>query len=290
MTQAADPDSALIAADHRLAMTAHVLESLVGLGPTKLLDDETVARVRALAGDLAAQLVVDEAALADPVRDRLMANRAIALHLHAIAIETRLIAQLAARRALDPVLPPLIRRRLDAGTVGDDVAIATTALLAVQTRLGQSLRRMCLPLGELPGDLLHMAHAIADGVRAEHAAPVRHPRHAAPDDPHGRLALLRRVLTVLGPDTAMALRIDEAGVPLFLSALALASGQPRELVTLACAEDDPLRLALMLRATGLSPADAAAQLLAIRPEADPALVALPADAGAAEHVLAGQGG
>ena len=76
---------------------------------------------------------------------------------------------------------------------------------------------------------------------------------------------------------------------MFLSALALASGQARETVTLACAEDNPVRLALLLRAAGLTCAQAGAQLLAIRPEADPALAALPADADAAELWLRGQG-
>lgn len=293
MTQAAIPDTtvdasgALGAADHRLAVTGSVLESQVTLGPSPLVDDETVTRVRALAGDLAAQLAGGNGTLADPLRDMLVANRAILLHLHALAIETRLIAGLGARRAIDPVLPPLVRRRLDARMVGDDAAIATTALLAAQTRLGQSLRRMRLPLGELPGDLQHLAHAIADAVRAEHAilAPRAHPPH---DDSQGRLALLRRVLAGLGDEMAFALRIDDAGVPLFLSALALAARYPREAVALACAEGDPIRLALLLRAAGLTRDEAATQLLAIRPEADPALAALAADAQGADRLLAGQ--
>lgn len=295
MTQAAIPDStvdahgALGAADHRLALARSALQTLVALGPNALLGDETVSRVRALAYDLARQLVPGEPVLTAAVCDLLVANRAILLHCHALAIETRLIAALAARRLIDPVLPPLVRRRLDAGAAGDDAAIATTALLAAQTRLGQSLRRMCLPLDELPGDLQHLAHAIANAARAEHGIADDHARAPLDDDGHGRLALLRRVLAGLGDDVALALRIDDAGVPLFLSALALASGQSREVVTLACVEDDPVRLALLLRAAGLTCAEAAAQLLAIRPDADPALVALPADARAAESMLERQG-
>ena len=283
---AVDVTAALGAADHRLAAAGSVLAWQVTLGPTALLDDETVARVRALAGDLAAQLVGAEPIAAVAVRDMLVANRPIVLHLHALVIETRLSTTLAARREIDPVLPPLVRRRLDAG---GDAASAATALLAAQTRLGQSLRRMRLPLDELPGDLQHLAHAIADGVRAEHAITAKPPRAPLQDDAHGRLALLRRVLAGLGDDTALALQIDEAGVALFVSALALASGQPRELAVLACAEDDPIRLALLLRAAGLNSTQAALQLLAIRPDADPALAAVPADAHAAEALLAGQG-
>ena len=295
MTQAAISTSAghahavLSAADHRLALAGSVLECQITLGPSALIDDETVTRVRALAGDLAAQLVAHDPLLAAAVRDMLVANRTILQHLHALAIETRRIAVLAARREIDPVLPPLVRRRLDATAVGDDAATATTGLLAAQTRLGQALRRMRLPLGELPGDLQHLAHAIADAVRVEHQKADDHPHGSRHDGTHSRLALLRRVLAGLGDDIAQALRIDDAGVPLFLSALALASGQARETVTLACAEDNPVRLALLLRAAGLTCAQAGAQLLAIRPEADPALAALPADADAAELWLRGQG-
>ena len=71
----------------------------------------------------------------------------------------------------------------------------------------QSLRRMRLPLRELPPDLQHLAHAIADAARADHAVVDRHPRDRAHDEGHGRLALLRRVLAGLGDDMARALRI-----------------------------------------------------------------------------------
>jgi hypothetical protein len=293
MVQAAFTDgadhrgTALVAADRRLEACAALLERQVALGSSRLLDDQTVIRVRALASDVAAQLVGADVAQADTVRDLLAANRAILLHLHALAIETQLAATLAMRRAIDPVLPPLVRRRLDAGAVGDDVAALTTALLAAQTRLGEALRRMRLPLAELPGDLLHLAQAIRAAARDDHQGADRDFVPAAPDETRGRLALLRRLLASLGDDTAQALRIDEAGVALFLSALALASGFSREAVALATAEDDAIRLALLLRAAGLSRDEAAGQLLAIRPDADPALVALADDAQAAERLLAG---
>jgi hypothetical protein len=297
MTKAAIPDGperdgaqarmALGAADHRLAAAGAVLERHVGIGPSRLLDDETVTRVRALAGDLASQLVEGDPVLVDAVRDLLVTNRAILIHLHALAVETRVTAILATRRAIDPVLPPLVRRRLDPAAVGQDVVTATTALLAAQTRLGQLLRRMRLPLAELPADLQHLAQAVADAVRADRGMADAPPRPPVADEPYGRLALLRRVLAGLGDDMALALRIDDAGLPLFLSALALASQHPREAVTLACAEDHPIRLALLLRAAGLRCDEAAAQLLAIRPDADPALVALVDHAQAAEALLAG---
>jgi len=292
---AADAKVALGVADDRLAQIAGVLGRQAMLGPSRALDDETISRVRGLAADLAGQLVGDHAVLRATVCDMLAADRAILLHLHALAVETRLIAALATSRGLDPVLPPLVQRRLDAEavgtdaatlatTVGTDAATLATTMLAAQSRIGQSLRHMRLPLGELPRDLQHLAHGIADHAFAAMAVVPRKP--APENDTHARLSLLRRMLEGLGDDLVLALRIDQAGVPLFFSALALASGHPREAVALACVEDDPVRLALLLRAAGLNGDEAAAQLVAIRPDADPSLALRIGDTATAGHLLA----
>jgi hypothetical protein len=251
------------AADARLVQCADMLERQAMLGHSRLLDDETVTRVRALAGDLAGQLAPGDAAQALVLRDIIIGHRTMLTHLHALAIEWRLATALAARRGIDPVLSPLIRRRLDAGAVGDDAAATATALVAAGARLFEALRRMRLPFAELPGDLQRLALAIRGAVREDPAG------FAATDVGQGRLALIDRVLGGLDGDAGLALGVDVAGVPLFLSALARASGMPRETVVLATAEDDAWRLALILRAAGLSRAVAAEQLLAIRPDADP---------------------
>lgn len=264
---------ALAAADHRLAIGGSVLERQVALGPCRLLDDRIVAHVRAMADDLAMQLAGDDHALIVPVRDMLAATRVILMHLHARAVEFQLIDVLAVRRALDPVLPPLVRRQGDAA--------GTMALLSAQTRLNEVTRRMRLPLTELPGDLYQIAWSIRDAAGADLGQAGHGDRAVAPDAAHGRLALLHRVLSGLGDSMVLALQIDQAGVALWLSALALAAGVPREMVALATAEDDPLRLALVLRAAGLGRDEAAVQLLAIRPDADPALV----DTDQAERLL-----
>jgi hypothetical protein len=274
VTHPGDARAQFAVADHRLGMASATLAGLVMLGPCQMLDDETVARTRALVADLAAQLAGVDQALIAPVRDMLAASPTILTHCHALAIEWRLGAVMQARRGLDPALPPLLRRRLDGRAVGDDAAALATALLAAQTRVGEALRRMRLPFDELPGDLQHMAVAIADAARADHdhntGAPAR--VQAGTDPERGRLALLRRVLAGLGAESGAALNLDQAGVPLFLSALALASGAQRDAVVLATAEDDPIRLALLLRDCGLGREHAAEHLLAIRPDADPALV------------------
>lgn len=255
---------ALAEADHRLAGCGALLEQQVALGPCRLLDDRTVAQVRALAADIAAQLAGPDPALVEQVRDMLAARRAVLTHLHALAVEHRLADTLAVERALDPTLPPLFRSHIDA----DD----TVALIAAQSRMDAAMRRMHLPLGELPGDLQQLAWSISHVAHADHGQPEPPVRRADPDQPEGRLSLIHRVLSVLGDDVPLALRIDEAGVALFLSALAMASPCSRDAVVLATAEDHPIRLALILRAAGLSRKEAAVQLLAIRPDADPALV------------------
>ncbi len=252
---------ALADADHRLSACSAVLESQAALGPCGLLDDRTIALVRGMAADLAAQLSGSDHALTAAVRAMLVAHRAMLMHLHAIAVEFRLSEALAARRALDPVFPPLVRRHPDGG-----------ALLAAQTRVTDAVRLMRMPLAELPGDLQHIAWSIRDAACADAHGSPPNGRTPVRADPPGRIALLQRALLHMADDLALTLHIDEAGVALFLSALALASGMPREMVALATAEDDPLRLALMLRTAGLGRDSAALQLLAIRPDADPALV------------------
>ncbi len=270
----------LARADDRLAAIASALEQHVVLGPARLLDDETVIRARALAGDLARQLADSGHVMIDRVRDLLAANRPVMAHLHALVVEWRVASALAEQRALDPVLPPLWQRRLDPEVVGNDAAMLTTALVTAQTRMGEALRQMRLPLAELPGDLHHLAQQIAAAAGGDPASA-----HRSPDAPATRLVLLERALAGLGSDTLRALRIDEAGLALFLTALAGAAGCSRETVALAMAEDTPIRLALLLRAAGLPRDHAARQLLAIRPDADPALVAGVADGTAAEQVL-----
>lgn len=64
--------------------------------------------------------------------------------------------------------------------------------------------------------------------------------------------------------------LEHAGMALFTSGLASKIRQPRELVVLACHEQQMARLALTLRAAGLKPDQLARQLLLLHGE-----VALP---------------
>ena len=138
-----------------------------------------------------------------------------------------------------------------------------------------------LPLAELPGDVLHatllvlrahlavLAHegesdlALADSIAARAEAWIRHDY----DESTTRLALHGRMISQLGGGAVVALELTHAGVALFSSALAIATGQPRETCVLASQQEQLARLALSLRAAGLRPAQVEANLLALHPDA-----------------------
>jgi len=265
--------AALAAADRRLSAAAEVLERLVVMGPSRCLDDETVARVRALIGDLAVQVAGHDHALIAPLHAMLAGNRAVLTHCHALAAEWYLASAVAGRLTLDPVLPPLVQRH--AATMMD--------LIAAQARWFEAMRGMRLVPGDLPADLYNLAQATAGAARADHAIADSGPQRV--DGGEGRLALLHHAIAGLGDDLDRALRVDEAGVSLFFTALAIASGHPRETVVLAAVEDDPVRLALLLCATGLARDDVVRQLLILRPDADAGLADSAHGALAAEALL-----
>lgn len=280
-----DAVAALREADHRLASAGRLVAQRVIHGPSRLMDDETMARVGGLLADLAAQ----ELALTGQGHDQAKVRRlaamlaeepAILLHCHALVIEW----QLAAAGRADAVLPPVLCEALERGGDRDEVAVIVPDVVAALTRVDEALGRMALPWSELPGDLQHLAIGLRHALLAESGQDAGPLRPVAAGE--GRLALLARLPGAMGDRAGEALDLDRAGVALFLTALALATGVPRELVAIATAEDNPIRLALLLRAAGLGRSAAIAQLLLIRPDADPALVDAAADRAAAEAILA----
>ena len=139
------------------------------------------------------------------------------------------------------------------------------ATLAAQVRFLQHARRMELPLGELPSELFDAAlqtlraHA---GERERDAAGRALTRLRGDyDEGKSRLALIARLITGLGATAATALAVDHAGVALFLSALALGSGQDRDLAVLSTNDRQLARLVLGLRAAGLKRQQAEAQFV-----------------------------
>jgi hypothetical protein len=278
--------------DALLGTVAPVLRHLVVNEDHSFFGDEIIARTRGMLTDLALQLL-DAMASGDAVTPEpapealeavatlLAAQPDLLAHLHALAIEWQLTERLEFRLSVDPVLTPLLQALI--GSTDPEVARPAMALLAAQARFAQGQRRMQLAVGELPGDLLHSAllafqQAVGEAHHEAANAAVATIRRGY-DEGRSRLGLMARLLSGLGGGISAALKIGHSGVAIFLSAVALASGQGRETVALTTNEGQALRLALALRAAGLKPASIREQLVAIHPELslDPAFDGLSMD-------------
>ena len=257
-----------------------ILGHLLANHDHSLFSDEIVSRVRGMLTDVARQLLTAQAEAADHADPRgyaaenapalteaLVATPEFLAHTHALALEWQLGGRLEKRNAIDPVLSPLLQALIaseDTATAG-----AAMAALAAQARFTQSQRRMELPLGELPADLFHAAlmalREFADGETA-----VEEGLRKQYDESASRLGLLSRLVTAMGGGARAALSVSHAGVALFLSALAMASNQDRDLAVISTNDRQLARLALALRGAGLKPKEVEEQFLYIHPE-----VALP---------------
>lgn len=273
----------LEAADKAFANTRPILRHLLRNDDHSIFSDQIVAQVRGMLHDIARQLVV---ALAEAGGERdpqagahetagelagaFMENPALLGHAHALAIEWQLTERLQTRLSLDPVLSPLVQEMISSGDPA--TSSSAMALLAAQARFGQSQRRMELPVTELPGDLFHAAlmtmrahaadQAETDAAKAEEALRKRY------EERRSRLGLTERLITALRGDAAKALSVEHAGVALFLTALAIGSGQDRDQVIMTTTETQLARLALSLAACGLKSDAVAAQFLALHPDVD----------------------
>ncbi|WP_226015690.1 hypothetical protein [Novosphingobium sp. FKTRR1] len=273
----------LASADRALANAAPIMRHLLRAEDGGIFNDQVLARVRGLFADLAGQLVIalsEAAGHADvqawaqrantELADVLTDSAPLLSHFHALAIEWQLAERLHQRGILDPVLSPLLSARL--GAADPAQAATANALLAAQARFVQSVRRMQLPLSELPGDLCHIAlmtmrayvgdEAGADG----YALIAERTLRSRLDERAGRLALQARLLDGLGGSVATALGIGDAGVGLFATALARGSGLTREAATMALTDAQRPRLGLALRACGLPPSAIAEQFAVLHPD------------------------
>jgi hypothetical protein len=198
----------------------------------------------------------------------LLANERLTQQCHALAIEWQLTARLETRNAIDPVLSPLLQALI----ASDDAATASTAMaaLAAQARFVQLQRRMELPFGELPADHFHQAMTIwlerVDAGDAQAAMSAASQLRHEYDESASRLGLLSRLVHTMGAGALAALSIDHAGTAMFLSALAAATHQNRELAAIATNDQQVARLALSLRAAGLKSKAIEEQFHYIHPE------------------------
>ena len=274
--------------DALIETIAPIMRHLLANDEHSVFSDEIVARVRGMLNDVARQLLDGLAEAAgipderDHVPDRLqqlvegyVAHPGFLAHAHALALEWQLTERLQARLALDPVLSPLLQSLIASPDAG--VASSAMALLSAQARFAQSQRRMQLALAELPADLLDAALA---GMRsyadnepdlASIARQAEQDVRGRYDERRGRIGLIAQLVGTMGGGATAALAAGHAGVAIFLSALAMASGQNRDMAVLATNEGQLARLALALRAAGLQPQLVEEQFVALHPD-----VALPA--------------
>ena len=274
--------------DALIGTIAPILRHLLANDEHSVFSDEIIARVRGMMANVARQLFDELAQVSENpderqheadritgVIDSLVAHSGFLAHVHALALEWQLTERMQARLALDPVLSPLLQALIASSE--PHVASAAMALLASQARFVQCQRRMQLPLSELPGDLLHAAMLALRGQAGETAEEQQHLIDAERairgryDESRSRLGLISRLVTGMGGGATAALSVTHAGVGIFLSALALASGQDRDMAVLATNEGQVARLALALRAAGLRPQAIEEQFVSLHPE-----VALPA--------------
>lgn len=266
--------------DAVLATVAPILRHLLAHEDHSVFSDEIVARVRGMAGDVARQLLeaVDGHRHGGPadyevdaLAGLLTGSSAFLCHLHALALEWQLTERLQARIALDPVLSPLLQALI--GSRDGVTAGLAMNLLAAQARFCQAQRRMQLPLVELPGDLLHgalLALRANAGANAEADARAERAEQAIRrdyDEAASRLSLVSRVVTGMGGGVIAALSVNHAGAAIFLTALAVASGQDRDTTVFATSEGQAARLALSLCAAGLKPQAVEEQFQTLNPDA-----------------------
>jgi len=260
-------------------LIAHKLES----PGQSLVSDAIVARLRGMLEHLALQLVQhsrnDPACVTeqheniDALTAMLGRDEGIVSHLYALAMEGHLTERLEKRVSLDPVLSPLLQSLI----ASSRSAIAELAMetLAAQSRFVQGQRRMQLLISELPAELFAGLlndfgaasnvpgnEGIRDGIEA---------LRRSYDESTTRLGLLARLVSAMEDDPVAALELWQAGLALFASGMAASSGQPRDIVILACHERQAVRLALGLRAAGQEVEAIDRQLLMLDPsEWDPA--------------------
>ena len=257
---------ALTRGDAAMVSAGPILRHLLENDDHSMFTDEIVARVRGMISHVARQLLAagaEACGAADPyefaeenagdLTEILIGNATLLAYAHALALEFQLCEKLQTRHSLDPVLSPLLEALIgsaDAATAG-----AAMSLLAAQARFCQQQRRMELPLEELPGELFHAVLLALRGQAVEQereaVAAAEMQMRGGFDESNSRLSLMTRLVVGMGNGALAALNVMHAGVPLFLTALALASGQDRAKAVLATNDRQMARFALSLCGAGL---------------------------------------
>ncbi|HQS96028.1 MAG: hypothetical protein B7X90_01675 [Novosphingobium sp. 17-62-19] len=273
----------LFHADQAMLHMGPILRHLLQNDDRSIFSDEIIARVRGMLADVARQLVqamgeaaghADAAAWAREagpgLAEMLAARQPLLYHLHMLAVEWQLTEKLHGSLGIDPVLTPLLQDVI--ASADPDLAARGMNLLAAQARFGQQVRRMQIPLAELPTSLHEIALATMQTYVGEDAAgkaaaemseiTLRQRRAVAAS----RLDLLNHIISVLGPDRSAMLKLDHAGAALFLSGLAANAGLARETAIMCTTESQMPRLALSLVAANVRREGVVATFSALHPD------------------------
>ena len=265
--------------DVTLSTAAPILRHLLVSEDQALFSDEVVARARGMLTDMARQMlraqaeaggVADSAAFVAEREEELtlaLADQPGLLgHVHSLIVEARLTLQLQSRSNIDPVLCPLLQELV--ASRDDAVAGLAMAALAAQARFIQHHRRRALPLGELPGELLHAALEVLHAVtgQGEDAGHAERGLRDSFDESDGRLGLTSRLVMRMGTGAPRALDLGHAGLAIFATALGMASRQAREATVMSFSERQYARLALAMRAAGLKQPAVEAQFAYLHPD------------------------
>lgn len=240
-----------------------ILRHLVAAEDMSIFSDEILARLRAMLRNLAQELVGADGAEVDYLARVLLDEPAVLSHAHALALEWQLAERLQTQCAVDPIVSPLVQD-LIAVSEAETQALAM-GFLAAQSRWCHAQRRMLMPLGELP------AHVRAAASEASHRLTGKgwldEGSSLSQADTSSRVDLAERLVASL--PGGQALDVANAGVALFVTALALGSDQDHDNTVLSTTATQIARLALGLRSAGVEPAGVERQLLALHPAITP---------------------
>ena len=266
--------------DAVMATARPVLRHLLTNDAGALFTDEVLANVRGMLAGLAREMIgalAAELGEADPeelaaihaedIAQAMLRDADLLAHAHALTVESRLAERLRERNSIDPVLTPLMQEL----TASPDGALAATAMraLTAQARFLQAQRRMQVQLAELPeaqfsAAIGHFRDRLGDHREAANAVVGRLRESYSPGK--RRTALLGELVAGLRHRAGRALDINNAGISLFVTALAIATDEPRETAIFALGENQCARLALSLRAAGVSAEAVEEQFLYLHPE------------------------
>ncbi len=270
---------ALARESRALRGVAPVISHMLDSPGQALVTDAIVARLRGMLNDLAQQLLnacqasppsePSDPATIDALAEEIARDTALLDHLYALAIEGHFAARLEHRASIDPVLSPLLQELI----ASDKPSIAELAMgtLAAQSRFMQSQRRMDLPLSELPSELFARVLAQFEAVDLDLGLDTGEigvaltMLRANYDEGAGRLGLLARLTSSMRGGAVAALELEHAGLALFASSMAALTRQKRDFAVLACHENQGARLALSLRAGGMSATAIERQFMLINP-------------------------